>query len=99
MEVSTDDGKTWKDAEIQGPVHRKAHTRFRYGWNWNGEEVTLRSRSTDETGEVQPTLTEIAELLKVSEEWIKHQAAFSETLMLFKPGKSAAMGASKCVFA
>src|SRR4029077_18638552 len=28
VEVSTDGGKTWKDAELQGPIHSKAHTRF-----------------------------------------------------------------------
>ena len=59
VEVSTDGGRTWKDAEIQGPVHRKAHTRFRLPWNWDGGEVVLQSRSTDERNEVQPTIAEL----------------------------------------
>ena len=29
VEISTDDGKTWKDAELQQPVLSKAFTRFR----------------------------------------------------------------------
>ena len=37
-----------EDAQIQGPVPRKAHTRFRIGWNWDGKETVLQSRCTDE---------------------------------------------------
>ena len=55
VEVSTDGGTTWRDAALQGPVHSKALTRFRVPWVWNGEEALLQSRSTDETGYVQPT--------------------------------------------
>ena len=65
VEVSTDGGKTWKDAELQGPVHRKAHTRFRLPWTWNGEDAVLRSRCTDDRDEVQPTLVELGKILKV----------------------------------
>jgi sulfane dehydrogenase subunit SoxC len=62
VEVSTDGGRTWKDAQIQQPVHRKAYTRFGFGWNWNGEEMLLQSRSTDERREVQPTVAEWAKI-------------------------------------
>ena len=55
VEVSTDGGRTWRDAALQGPVHTKALTRFRIPWVWKGEEALLQSRSTDETGYVQPT--------------------------------------------
>ncbi len=55
VEVSTDGGRTWRDAALQGPVHPKALTRFRIPWVWKGEEALLQSRSTDETGYVQPT--------------------------------------------
>lgn len=60
VEVSTDGGKSWKDAKIQGPVHSKAHTRFNYDWAWNGEEAEIMSRCTDETGDVQPSLAEVS---------------------------------------
>jgi len=62
VEVSTDGGKTWRDAGLQAPVLRLAHTRFRLDWRWDGREAVLQSRCTDETGYVQPTL---AELVKV----------------------------------
>jgi sulfane dehydrogenase subunit SoxC len=55
VEVSTDGGMSWQDAELQGPVHSKSLTRFRAPWNWRGGEASLQSRSTDESGYVQPT--------------------------------------------
>jgi sulfane dehydrogenase subunit SoxC len=60
VDISTDGGKTWKQAKIQDPVHTKAHTRFTYDWAWNGDEATIISRCTDETGDVQATLAEMA---------------------------------------
>jgi sulfane dehydrogenase subunit SoxC len=65
VEVSTDGGRSWKDAQLQGPVHPKAHSRFGLGWDWNGEEAMLQARSTDERGEVQPTAVELANLWNV----------------------------------
>jgi sulfane dehydrogenase subunit SoxC len=65
VEVSTDGGRTWKDAELQGPIHRLAHTRFGLGWNWDGEEAVLQTRCTDEEGQVQPTLEELASIWQV----------------------------------
>ena len=62
VEVSSDGGKTWRDAALQEPVLRLAHTRFRFPWRWDGRETVLQSRCTDETGYVQPTL---ADLVKV----------------------------------
>jgi sulfane dehydrogenase subunit SoxC len=59
-EVSTDRGKTWKEASLQGPVLPVAHTRFTLPWHWSGEDVVLMSRCTDELGEVQPTLAQFA---------------------------------------
>ena len=56
VEVSTDQGRSWADAELQGPVLPKCTVRFRHLWNWNGRDTVLLSRATDETGYVQPTL-------------------------------------------
>ena len=50
-----------KEAKIDGAVHAKAHTRFNLDWAWNGEEAMLMSRTTDETGDVQPSLAELTE--------------------------------------
>lgn len=65
VEVSTDGGQSWKEAQLQEPIARKAHTRFRLGWNWNGEEAVLQSRCMDDRGEVQPTAAEIAKIWNV----------------------------------
>jgi sulfane dehydrogenase subunit SoxC len=55
VDVSTDGGTNWERAELQAPVLTKALTRFRLPWRWDGSETILVSRSTDETGYVQPT--------------------------------------------
>ena len=68
LEVSTDGGRSWKDAQLQEPVFRKALTRFRMDWTWNGEEAVLLSRATDELGSVQPTLAEFRKALHGNEE-------------------------------
>jgi sulfane dehydrogenase subunit SoxC len=55
VDVSTDGGRTWHPAELPETILSKAHTRFRYMWQWNGAPAVLMSRATDETGYVQPT--------------------------------------------
>jgi sulfane dehydrogenase subunit SoxC len=62
VEITTDGGATWSRAELQEPVLPKAHTRFRWTWEWAGGDTLLASRCTDETGFTQPTL---ADLVKV----------------------------------
>ena len=62
VEVSTDGGRSWKDAQLHDPVARKAHARFSLPWNWDGEETILQSRCTDDQGVVQPSLPELAKL-------------------------------------
>ncbi|MBI3940394.1 MAG: sulfite dehydrogenase [Acidobacteria bacterium] len=69
VEVSADGGRSWKDAQVQEPIHRMAHTRFRFPWTWNGEEVVLQSRCTDEWGAVQPTLAELEKLWGVNHDY------------------------------
>ncbi len=60
VEISLDDRDTWVEADLQEPILSKAHTRFRYLWNWDGRETAIWSRAIDETGYVQPS----------QEEWI-----------------------------
>jgi sulfane dehydrogenase subunit SoxC len=70
LEISTDGGNTYTEARLQSPVLPKAHTRFCLDWNWDGQEVTIQSRCTDETGEVQPTIDEMATVWGATkEEW------------------------------
>ena len=59
VEVSADNGKTWAEAALDGPVIPKAFTRFRMPWKWNGKPAHLKSRVTDETGYVQPEREEL----------------------------------------
>ncbi len=59
VEVSADGGKSWEEAKLQTPVHRKAHTRFTFDWAWDGEEAVLMSRCTDDQGDVQPSKAEL----------------------------------------
>ena len=65
VEVSTDGGRRWMDAEIRGTAYRMAHTRFSFNWNWDGKETELLSRCTDELGSVQPSRAQVAEFFNV----------------------------------
>jgi sulfane dehydrogenase subunit SoxC len=62
VEISTDGGKTWKDAEIRGEVHKMAHTRFGLNWKWDGKECVIMSRCIDELGQIQPTREQVAKV-------------------------------------
>ncbi|OFW28047.1 MAG: hypothetical protein A3J28_02160 [Acidobacteria bacterium RIFCSPLOWO2_12_FULL_60_22] len=85
VEVTVDGGKTWKDAEVQGPVHSKAHTRFVFPWSWNGEEVIIASRCTDERGSTQPTTAEFARFKGVDVDTLK--ARGSNRINITQPWK------------
>ena len=53
--MSADGGQSWAPAALHGPILPKAPVRFRAPWRWNGGQVVLQSRATDDTGMVQPT--------------------------------------------
>jgi sulfane dehydrogenase subunit SoxC len=54
VDISTDGGRTWAEAALEGPVLPRCLTRFRAAWKWSGQPAVLKSRVTDETGYVQP---------------------------------------------
>jgi len=55
VEVSTDAGETWAEAEFFGPeLGPYAWRHFRYVWDLTPGEYTLFSRATDEEGRQQP---------------------------------------------
>jgi sulfane dehydrogenase subunit SoxC len=58
VDVSTDGGQSWTQAELTGDVLPMAHTRFQHMWKWDGRAARIMSRAIDETGFVQPTLAE-----------------------------------------
>ena len=55
VEISADGGKSWADAALDRHVLSKCLTRFRSAWRWDGGPAILKSRATDEDGNVQPT--------------------------------------------
>jgi sulfane dehydrogenase subunit SoxC len=77
VDVSVDGGKTYRQAQLQDPVLPYAHTRFRFAWEWNGDEAILQSRCTDEKGEVQPTILEAAKVLGVSPDYFMQADHFN----------------------
>jgi len=54
VEISTDEGRTWKQAQLNYPVLPKAQTRFQMDWVWDGKPTKIISRATDEKHNVQP---------------------------------------------
>jgi len=62
VDVSTDGGRSWRTAKLQDPVMSKSLTRFRFDWRWDGSPALLQSRAVDETGHVQPTMTQLREV-------------------------------------
>jgi sulfane dehydrogenase subunit SoxC len=66
VEVSTDGGDSWFDADIRGTPQRMAHTAFSFNWTWDGSECVLLSRCTDEIGQVQPTRDQVREFWGVA---------------------------------
>lgn len=55
VDVSFDGGVNWRPAMLEEPVMPKCLTRFRLPFKWDGGEMLLQSRATDETGYTQPT--------------------------------------------
>jgi len=62
VEITTDGGQTWTPAQLQTPILPKAHTRFRFAWNWDGKDALLASRATDESGYTQPPIPALTEV-------------------------------------
>jgi sulfane dehydrogenase subunit SoxC len=59
VEITTDGGKSWVNAQLQEPRLPNALTRFRLTWRFDGREAVIASRATDETGYVQPSREEL----------------------------------------
>ena len=59
VDVSTDGGRNWRTARLEGPVLNKAFTRFNIDWVWDGGPAILQSRAIDDTGYVQPKINQL----------------------------------------
>ena len=66
VDISFDGGINWHEAELNGLVLDKCWTRFSFPFEWNGEEMLIQSRATDEHGYVQPTIEQLREARGVS---------------------------------
>ena len=95
VEVSTDGGRTWKDAQLHDPVARKAHTRFTIPWEWTGGEATLQSRCTDDQGVVQPSMAEIAKHWGVDLNYFRDTSLIISDLNAIQPWKISRDGSVK----
>jgi sulfane dehydrogenase subunit SoxC len=60
VEVSTDGGRTYKEAKIVDTPLPRAFTRFYFPWTWDGSEAILQSRCVDEKRQRQPSEEEFA---------------------------------------
>jgi sulfane dehydrogenase subunit SoxC len=59
VDVSVDGGRNWRTARIESPVLPKCLTRFNIDWVWDGGPAILQSRAIDETGYVQPKISQL----------------------------------------
>jgi sulfane dehydrogenase subunit SoxC len=75
VEISTDGGQSWKNADLRTPAYPMAHTRFGYHWNWDGKESMLMSRCTDELGTVQPTRADVAKYWNETQDKVRIRGA------------------------
>lgn len=59
VDVSVDGGRNWTTAQLQEPVFPKALTRWTMPFQWNGQPLLVMSRAQDETGYVQPAISDL----------------------------------------
>lgn len=79
VDVSTDGGRNWKPARLEGPVLPKCLTRFYFEWEWDGKPTMLQSRAIDDTGYVQPTMSALQSVRGVNS--IYHNNAIQTWLL------------------
>lgn len=61
VDISLDGGVSWVEAPLKGLVLSKSLTRFSYMFRWRGQPLMLQSRAVDDSGYVQPTLSQLRE--------------------------------------
>ncbi|MDY0137528.1 MAG: sulfite dehydrogenase [Thiomicrospira sp.] len=62
VDISFDGGRNWKEAKLTSAVLPKAWTRFELEFDWDGSELLMMSRTTDETGYVQPGMPQMRDI-------------------------------------
>ena len=66
VDVTTDGGRSWREATLEEPVMDKCLTRFRLRWKWDGGPTSIASRTVDSSGYVQPTVEEIKKVRAIT---------------------------------
>jgi sulfane dehydrogenase subunit SoxC len=62
VEVSSDGGRNWKPARLEGPVLPKCLSRFNADFVWDGKPAIFQSRAVDDTGQIQPSYRELRQV-------------------------------------
>ncbi len=71
VDISLDGGDNWIEAKIKGLVLPKSWTRFSYIIKWEGKDMIMASRATDDAGVTQPTINH--DVAKMGVESIYHR--------------------------
>ena len=66
VDVTTDGGRSWREATLEEPVMDKCLTRFRLRWKWDGGPTSIASRTVDSSGYIQPTVEEIKKVRAIT---------------------------------
>ena len=66
VDVTTDGGRSWREAVLEEPVMDKCLTRFRLRWKWDGAPTSIASRAVDSSGYVQPNVEEIKQVRAIT---------------------------------
>ena len=59
VDVSSDGGRNWRSARIEGPMLSKCLSRFNADFEWDGKPAIFQSRAVDDTGQIQPTYADL----------------------------------------
>ena len=62
VDVSSDGGRNWKPARLEGPVLPKCLSRFNADFIWDGKPAIFQSRAVDDTGQIQPSYRELRQV-------------------------------------
>ena len=62
VDVSSDGGRNWKPARLEGPVLPKCLSRFNADFVWDGKPAIFQSRAVDDTGQIQPGYRELRQV-------------------------------------
>ncbi|QOY52079.1 sulfite dehydrogenase [Candidatus Sulfurimonas baltica] len=65
VDVSIDGGQNYTEAQLKGLVLPKSWTRFSFMHKYDGKPLLLQSRSMDDSGNVQPTVSQEKDIIGV----------------------------------